>query len=227
MYKYKKTLLTIMVLGLYSQCQAEANVAIRTGTITRAIQKIQQNAPLIRSQLETSQLAFQKAKAGYRFFQRMKEIIKNKREDNLQSKIATSPDLKALKNSIENCVPDGDNDQKCYSPCVKQGDTKYRWCYTSSEYRTNKWLACTCTIKKEVLEYLDVARQNILRTPPTPWTYLEITMVAIASSLGAILALCGSLVGYSYFRRTQEDPFQVHGVGNINVNPIFHPENEQ
>ena len=225
---YNKARLIVTILGLYSQCQAEANVAVRTGAmVQRSMQKIQQNAPLINSRLETTQLVFQKAKAGYKFFQRMKEIIKNKKEENARSENTQKSDLTDLMRQIQRCVPDGDKDQQCYSPCTKEGNTKYRWCYTSSEHRTNKWLACSCTIKKEVLEYLDVARQNILKTPPTPWTYLEITMVAIASSLGVILALFGSLVGYAYFRRTQEDPFQVPGVGNIHANPIFHPENDQ
>ena len=225
---YNKARLIVTILGLYSQCQAEANVAVRTGAmVQRSMQKIQQNAPLINSRLDTTQLVFQKAKAGYKFFQRMKEIIKNKKEENARSENTQKSDLTDLMRQIQRCVPDGDKDQQCYSPCTKEGNTKYRWCYTSSEHRTNKWLACSCTIKKEVLEYLDVARQNILKTPPTPWTYLEITMVAIASSLGVILALCGSLVGYAYFRRTQEDPFQVHGVGHIHANPIFHPENDQ
>ena len=225
---YNKARLIVTILGLYSQCQAEANVAVRTGAmVQRSMQKIQQNAPLINSRLETTQLVFQKAKAGYKFFQRMKEIIKNKKEENARSENTQKSDLTDLMRQIQHCVPDGDKDQQCYSPCTKEGNTKYRWCYTSSEHRTNKWLACSCTIKKEVLEYLDVARQNILKTPLTPWTYLEITMVAIASSLGVILALFGSLVGYAYFRRTQEDPFQVPGVGNIHANPIFHPENDQ
>jgi hypothetical protein len=163
-------------------------------------------------------------KAGYRFFQRIKEIIKKKKEDNLRSEDTQTSDLVALKNQIQDCVPDGEDNQKCYSPCVKD-HTKYRWCYTSSERRASQWMACSCTIKKAILEYLDVSRQNILRNPPTPWTYLEITMVVIASSLGAILALGGSIVGYSYFRRNQEDPFQVQG--NIFPNPVYHPENDQ
>ena len=214
-----------MVLGLYGQCQADASVATRTGTIAhRAIQKIQQNGPLIRNHLETSQVAFQKMKAGYRFFQRIKEIIKKKKEDNLRSEDTQTSDLVALKNQIQDCVPDGEDNQKCYSPCVKD-HTKYRWCYTSSERRASQWMACSCTIKKAILEYLDVSRQNILRNPPTPWTYLEITMVVIASSLREILALGGSIVGYSYFRRNQEDPFQVQG--NIFPNPVYHPENDQ
>ena len=171
-----------MVLGLYGQCQADASVATRTGTIAhRAIQKIQQNGPLIRNHLETSQVAFQKMKAGYRFFQRIKEIIKKKKEDNLRSEDTQTSDLVALKNQIQDCVPDGEDNQKCYSPCVKD-HTKYRWCYTSSERRASQWMACSCTIKKAILEYLDVSRQNILRNPPTPWTYLEITMVVIALS---------------------------------------------
>ena len=189
---YNKARLIVTILGLYSQCQAEANVAARTGDmVQRSMQKIQQNAPLINSRLDTTQLVFQKAKAGYKFFQRMKEIIKNKKEENARSENTQKSDLTDLMRQIQRCVPDGDKDQQCYSPCTKEGNTKYRWCYTSSEHRTNKWLACSCTIKKEVLEYLDVARQNILKTPPTPWTYLEITMVAIASSLGVILALFG------------------------------------
>ena len=76
---------------LYSQCQAEVNVATRTSAIVQwGIQRIQQNAPLIRSCLETSQIAFQKAKAGYKFFQRIKEIIKKKKEDN-DLKLPKSP----------------------------------------------------------------------------------------------------------------------------------------
>ena len=122
---YNKALLIVTILGLYIQCQAEANVAARTGAMMqRGMQKIQQNAPLINGRLETSQLIYQKAKAGYKFFQRMKEIIKNKKEENLQSENTQKSDLTALKNSVENCVPDGNNDKKCYSPCVKQGYTK-------------------------------------------------------------------------------------------------------
>ena len=141
-------------------------MAARTGAMMqRGMQKIQQNAPLINGRLETSQLIYQKAKAGYKFFQRMKEIIKNKKEENLRSENTQKSDLTDLMKQIQRCVPDGDNDQKCYSPCTKEGNTKYRWCYTSSEHRTKNWLACSCTIKKEVLEYLDVAQQNILKTP--------------------------------------------------------------
>ena len=80
---YNKAICTrlLVILGLYSQCQAEANVAARTGAMMRrGMQRIQQNAPLINSRFETSQLIYQKAKAGYKFFQRMKEIIKNKKE---------------------------------------------------------------------------------------------------------------------------------------------------
>ena len=222
---FTRTLLVVMVLGLYSQCQADASVATRTGTIAqRAIQKIQQNGPLIRNHLETSQVAFQKMKAGYKFFQRIKEIIKKKKEDRLQSEDAQTSDLVALQSMIQECVPDGKTQEKSYSPCVKDR-TKYRWCYTSSERRASQWRECSCTIKKDILEYLDISRQNILRNPPTPWTELEITMVVIASSLGAILALGGSIVGYSYFRRIQEDPFQVQG--NVFPNPVYHPENDQ
>ena len=51
---YNKALLIVTILGLYSQCQAEANVAVRTGAMMqRGMQRIQQNAPLINSRLET------------------------------------------------------------------------------------------------------------------------------------------------------------------------------
>lgn len=222
---FTRTLVVIMVLSLCSLCRADARVATRTGTIARqAIKKIQQNGPQIQSKMEMSQMAFQKIREAHRYFQRIKEIVKKKKEDNPEAEDIHTSDLIALNKQIQDCVPDGAKDQKCYSPCVKDR-TKYRWCYTSSEHRTNKWEPCSCTIKKDILEYLDVSRENLLMTPPTPWTYLEITMVAVASSLGVILALGGSIVGYLYYRRTQEDPFQIPGI--IHQNPIFHPEDNQ
>jgi hypothetical protein len=222
---FTRTLLVIMVLGLYNLCQANASVATRTGTIARqAIKTIQQNGPQIQSKLEMSQMAFQKLKAAHKYFQRIKEIIKKKKEDNPQSEDTNTSELMALNNQIQECVPDNAKEEKCYSPCAKD-HSKYRWCYTSSERRASQWESCSCTIKRDILKYLAVSRQNLLMTPPTPWTLLEITMVVIASSLGAILALGGAIVGYYYFRRTQEDPFQVQG--NVFPNPVYHPENDQ
>lgn len=214
----KRTLLVIMVLGLCCQCQVDAKLAARTGTIAhRAIQKI-----LDPRNVETTQIAFQKMKETYRFFQRMKEIIKKKKEDNLQSEDPNSSDLTAFRKQIQDCLPDGKKNQQCHSPCVKD-NTKYRWCYTSSEKRTSQWMPCTCTIKKAVLEYLDASRREMLMNPFTPWTNLEITMVTVASGLGALLTLCGIVAGFTYYRRNAEDPFQ----GNVFVpNPVYHPENE-
>lgn len=219
-----RTWTVILVLGLYYLCQAHARVATRAGSIAqRAIQNINQNGPQIQSNLAMAQTAFQKMKAAHKYFQRIKEIVKKNKEDNPQSEDENKSDLMALTKQIQDCVPDGAKDQKCYSPCIKER-TKYSWCYTSSERRTNMWEPCSCTIKKDILEYLDVSRQTLLMTPPTPWTYLEISMVSVASILGALLAIGGFVFGYSYHRRNQENPFQVQG--NVYPNPVYHPEDQ-
>ena len=219
---FTRTGIVILVLSLYYLCRAHARVATITGNIAqRAIQKINQNGPQIQSNSAMAQMAFQKIKTAHKYYQRIKEIVKKNKEENPQSEDDHKSDLMALTKQIQECVPDGTKEEKCYSPCVKN-HSKYRWCYTSSEHRASQWEACSCTIKRDILEYLDVTRYNLLMTPPTPWTLLEIAMVATASTLGAILALGGSIVGYSYFRRNQEDPFLVQG--NVYPNPVYHPE---
>lgn len=216
---FTRTLLVVMALMLHDAQGSKIAMATRSGKVAhRAIQKI-----LDPRNIETSKVAYEKMKSGYQFFQRIKEIIKKKKQDNLQSEDTHTSDLEMLNKQITTCGPDTKTHQeKCYSPCIKK-KTDYHWCYTSSEHRASQWMPCTCTIKKAILEYLDVSRQNILTIPSTPWTYLEITMVAIASGLGALLTLCGSIAGFAYYRRNQEFPLQ----GNVFPNPIFVPENGQ
>ena len=127
-----------------------------------------------------------------------------------------------MNKQIQTCRPDTVNQQQqCYSPCIKK-KTFYRWCFTSSELRNSHWSPCTCEIKPEVLQFLDISRKNLLSKPSNPWTHLEIALIVVASSLGALVIICGFIAGFVYWRR-----YEVFTLPQRNVfpNPISVPEN--
>ena len=225
-----RTCLIVMVLSLLQvQGKQVANVASRTGQMSqlasKAIQKIQRMDPtLLQNNLENSRLTFEKLKSSYRWFQRLREVIQKRKDENLESEDPQTSDLENLSKMVQVCRPDTKNLQdSCYSPCVKK-KTDYRWCFTSSELRGTVWSPCTCKIKPAVLQFLDISRQNMLSTPSNPWTNLEISLIVVASCLGALITVSVSVAAVAYLRR-QEDLAMHQGV--VFPNPIFVPEDGQ
>ena len=129
-----------------------------------------------------------------------------------------------LSQMVQVCRPDTKKPQdSCYSGCIKK-KTDYRWCFTSSEHRGTVWSPCTCKIKPAVLEFLDISRRNMLSEPSNPWTDLEISLIVIASCLGALIAVSTSIAAVAYLR-WQGDLAMHQGV--VFPNPIFVPEDGQ
>ena len=97
------TVLIIMVLSsLQVQGKLVANVASRTGQMSRlaskAMQKIQRMDPtILQNNLENSQLTFEKLKSSYRWFQKLREVIQKRKDENLESEVPHSSDLENLK----------------------------------------------------------------------------------------------------------------------------------
>ena len=167
------TVLIIMVLSsLQVQCKQVANVASRTGQMSRlagkAMQKIQRMDPtILQNNLENSQLTFEKLKSSYRWFQRLREVIQKRKDENLESEVPHSSDLENLSKMVQVCRPDTKNPQdSCYSPCIKK-KTDYAWCFTSSELRGTVWSPCTCKIKPAVLVFRDLEAKYVVQTK---WT---------------------------------------------------------
>ena len=225
-----RTVLIIMVLSsLQVQGKQVANVASRTGQMSRlaskAMQKIQRMDPtILQNNLENSQLTFEKLKSSYRWFQRLREVIQKRKDENLESEVPHSSDLENLSKMVQVCRPDTKNPQDaCYSPCIKK-KTDYAWCFTSSELRGTVWSPCTCKIKPAVLEFLEISRQNMLSKPSEPWTDLELSLIVVASCLGVLITICASIAAVVYLKGRGE--LAVHQ-GVVFPNPIFVPEDGQ
>jgi hypothetical protein len=217
------TVLVAVIMALLQDAQSSktaiVNVAARSGQVAnRVIQKMQRMDPnLIQNHLENSRLTFEKIKTSYHWFQKLREVIQKKKEENLESNDPPTSDLEALNKQIQTCRPDTKNQQEqCYSPCIKK-KTDYRWCFTSSELRASIWSPCSCKIKPAVLQFLNISRQNLLSKPSDPWTSLEIALVAITSGFGALIIICGSVAGVVYWRRGEGFPLQ----GNVFPNPSW------
>ena len=224
------TVLSIMVLSsLQAQGKHVANVASRTGQMSRlaskAMQKIQRMDPtILQNNLESSQLTFEKLKTGYRWFQKLREVIQKRKDENLESEVPHSSDLENLSKMVQVCRPDTKNPQdSCYSPCIKK-KTDYAWCFTSSELRGTVWSPCTCKIKPAVLEFLEISRRKMLSKPSEPWTDLEISLIVVASCLGVLITICASIAAVVYLKGRGE--LAVHQ-GVVFPNPIFVPEDGQ
>ena len=103
-----------------AQCSqtAIANIATRLGQVAnRAIQKIQRMDPnLIHNHFKTSQVAFEKIKTRYRWFQCLKEVIRKKKEANIESDDTHTSDLEMLNKHIQTCRPDTKYSNSLTSP---------------------------------------------------------------------------------------------------------------
>ena len=231
--KKKMEILTVLIIMVLSSLQVQgkqvANVASRTGQMSRlagkAMQKIQRMDPtILQNNLENSQLTFEKLKSSYRWFQRLREVIQKRKDENLESEVPHSSDLENLSKMVQVCRPDTKNPQDaCYSPCIKK-KTDYAWCFTSSELRGTVWSPCTCKIKPAVLEFLEISRRNMLSKPSEPWTDLELSLIVVASCLGVLITICASIAAVVYLKGRGE--LAVHQ-GVVFPNPIFVPEDGQ
>ena len=47
-------------------------------------------------------------------------------------------------------------------------------------------IACSCEVKKPILEYLDLTKRQLLELNAKPWTDLELVLLVVTSLLGAI-----------------------------------------
>ena len=158
-----------------------------------------------------------KAKKGYIWFKRLRDETL-KKQKSLNTSKPTSDNLEAIKQEILICAP-VDEKKKCYSPCQKSG-YDYEWCYDSSENRPSQWSLCSCTVKRPVLEFLELTKKQLLEPIVRSWTTMELVLLVITSILGAMVLITGIVLAILYWKIRNELLVFGKQEGYI-ANPIF------
>ena len=186
-----------------------ANRAVQT------IKKVDWNS--LNNQAQNGQLFYEKIKKGYNFYKKLKEETLRKQEA-LDIGKSTDESLQAIRKDIMTCAP-VDKKKLCFSPCQKSG-FDYEWCYDSSEKRSSQWSVCSCSIKKPILEFLDLTKKQFLAPISKPWTDLELVLIVVTSLLGITGLFTGMTLAINYWRNRDDLPV-FPNQQNFIPNPIY------
>ena len=220
--KYLCALVLILVSANFVHAKIPKPKPSKNPLLSTAVQKLRNMDPsILNNHLQQSQATYQKLKTSYQWFQKLREAIKRKQETLTSNGISASPNLDNLKNDIFTCTPTQEN-AVCYSKCEK-ATYSYRWCYTSSEFRSSQFSECDCHLKPEILQFLKLSKAELLTPKEKSPSTLELTFIILTPFLILTIIVFAIIIGINYWRQ-QADGLPVNG--NLFVqNPIFNPEN--
>ena len=214
----------IMVLIVIAE-SSEAKSAPRRSTIKKAKSLVSKLTPNIKATnlndfLSGTGEVFEKVSESVRWFKKLQDQMKRRNVTTI-----TMSEKDRLLDEIKICKPT-DINAKCYSKCMIRGGYSYLWCHTTSNL--DDWSVCQCQIRPDVLEFLQMTRDNFLATTPKPTlTNPEIALISTLSGLGTITVVAGLVIAYWYHkqRNIQQARILGHG-GRVIENPIYRMPNE-
>ena len=219
--KFIKLYLTIIAISLFdSSMEARIAKSLKTvkGSIPRVTKTLRRIDPhVVGNYVDRAHGVFDQIHRGVRWFNRLREVVKHRTLSAGGKKLSHSNIL----GEIQQCRPDRIKNGRCFSKCGKN-DTSYAWCYTSSEHRDSQWDYCSCTIREDVLKFLQIKKEEFLKPPPKSLSTLEISLITATSVLGFLLVI--AVIGFGaklYQGRNQN--FAVNNAGPFVHNPLYQP----
>ena len=225
--KFARHVLAVITISIINNSM-EASIGPVGGTSTaltsvssslpRAAQAIRRIDPqMVTNYVTGAKEVFEKVHRGVKWFNRMRSILKNKKS------VLSSANSKArhanLLSEIEQCLPD-DPKHRCYSRCERNGEN-FQWCFISSEHRDSQWDYCQCSLRSEVVDFLELKKQEFLAPQTKPWTDTEIALIATVGVLSLVFVAAIIAFGIHIRRNQADDVIFPNNVGQFVPNPLY------
>lgn len=214
----------IMVFTVIAE-SSEAKSTPRQSTMKKAKSLVSKLTPNIKATnlndfLSGTGEVFEKVSESVRWFKKLQDQMRKK---NVTAITITEKDR--LLDEIKICKPT-DINAKCYSKCMIRGGSSYLWCHTTSNL--DNWSVCQCQIRPDVLDFLQMTRDNFLATTPKPiLTKPEVALISTLSVLGTIAVVAGLVITYWCHKQRNIQQARILGQGGrVIENPIYRMPNE-
>ena len=153
---------------------------------------------------------WQAVEKSVKFLRKVKDVVK-KYETKVDVNHSTGP---LNVHEIQYCSP-ADSSKQCFNNCQRGGNKKYFWCYTSSTFSANNWDYCQCHIRPEILEWLKMSKEQLMKIQPkTPYKiqtdHVQSILIAVFGSVVLVIAISiASVWIHKYRLRSNNNDNQV------------------
>ena len=161
--------------------------------------------------------AFSEIQESVQWFKKLRQELKRK-----NVKPMDNVEKSQLLDEMKICKPT--NGGKCYSRCKISSGTSYLWCHTTSNL--DSWSICGCTLRPEIIDYLQLARNQMLKPQPKPTlseVEIGLTVTLIVMAILINVMIFGMTFYFKKQRRNQLLNVGQHGL--FIQNPVYQPPN--